>query len=438
MNTLLKDNLNASGQPVPGNWKFRFFTIWTGQALSMFGTSIVSFALIWWLTEKTGSAQVLAASTLFALLPRIVLGPFVGTLVDKFKRKSVLLVGNSVVALLTFGLVLLFYFEITIPWQIILIIFLREIGLTFKSTAMSASTTLMVPESQLSRIGGVNHTLAGVLRIVGAPTGALLITWFPVHTVLSIDIITAIIAIVSLIIIVIPQPPKQPTDDLTKKDQSSFLEQTKEGLQFVLRWKALFWVVMTCTFANVFIGPSIAFQPLLVTRVFGGGALELSYISIAAGTGAILGGLLMSAWKGFKRRLITGAVGWIGIGVTYMVASLTPANMYPMFLAMIFLAGVSTPVGCAPVDAFYQSCIPAEKQGRVLSVLNSIDGLTMPFGLIIAWMIGDIVPFRAWFLLLGLSHAVLGFVWLGIPFIRRAEDEARQRLLALSTIQDER
>ena len=427
MAALSGNEMNSSGIPVPENWKFRFFTIWTGQAFSMFGTSIVSFALIWWLTESTGSPSVLAAATLFTILPAIALGPFVGTLVDKFKRKNVLLVANTVVALLTLSLIALFYFDITTPWQIIMIIFFRETGLTFKSTAMSASTTLMVPESQLSRIGGVNQTLSGVLRIVGAPAGALLITLFPVHIVLMVDIITAALAVMSLVIITIPQPPQNIGDESTEQDQPSFFRETREGLQFVLAWKALFWVVMTCTFANVFGGPTRSFQPLMVTQIFGGGALELSYISIAAGTGLILGGLLMSAWKGFKRRLITSAVGWIGIGVAFTAASLTPSDMYPMFLAMIFIVGIMTPVGCAPLDAFYQSCVPAAKQGRVFGVLACIDGLTMPFGLIIAWLVGHMVPLRAWYLLYGLSHAILGLIWLGIPFIRKAEDEARQR-----------
>ena len=419
--------LTADGVNAPVNWFFRFFLIWVGQAFSLFGTSLISFALIWWLTEKTGATSVLAAGTFFAVLPRIVLGPFAGTFVDRISRKTIMVITNTANALLTAFLTAMFLSNIIQPWLIILVMSLREVCGTFQYQAMTATTTLMVPETQLSRIGGMNQTLSGILGIVAPPAGALLITAFPIHMVLPLDIITCITAIIPLLIITIPSPSKKAEIQESSAEKSSFVQETKEGVQFVLAWKALFWVVMTCTFANIFTGPCSSFMPLLVTRVFNGGALELSYISIASGIGVIAGGLLMSAWKGFSRRLITAAVGWLGVGIAYSTASLTPANAYPMFLAMMFITGFMNPVGSAPQGAFYQAGIPADKQGRVLGVLGSIEGGTVPLGLVIAWIFGEIVPLRAWYLIVGLSHAVLGIVWLGIPFIRRAEDELSQR-----------
>ena len=412
-----------SQTPAPDKWRLRFFTLWAGQAASLFGSSLVSFALIWRLTVQTGSTSVLAASTFFTVLPSILLGPFSGTFVDRFSRKKIMLIADAAVAALTVALIAMFYFGMVHPWQIILVMFFREVGGTFQSPAMVATTTLMVPESQLTRIGGMNQTLGGIIRIVAPPAGALLISAFPIHLVLSVDILTALLAIIPLMILRIPSPPP-------KEEKPAFLNDTREGLRFVWKWRALFWVVTTCTFANVFIGPAHSFQPLLVTRIFDGGAIELSYISMAAGFGVIAGGLLMSVWKGFKRKLIVSAVGWIGIGIPYVIASMAPGNLFALFLGMIFIAGFMTPVGCAPLNAFYQSVVPADMQGRVFSVLGSLDGATMPLGLLIAWAFGGIVPLRMWYMLVGASHAVLGFIWLGIPFIRTAEEEGRKRMVS--------
>jgi len=417
----------ASNTPVPEKWKSRFFILWAGQAASLFGASLVSFALIWWLTVETGSTSIMAASTFFTILPGIVLGPFSGTIIDRVSRKKIMLYADVAVAFLTIILVTMFYFNAVEPWRIITLMFMREVGVTFRSPAMTATTTLMVPGSQLTRIQGINQTLNGIIRIIAPPTGALLISIAPIYAVLSIDILTTILAIIPLLIIMIPSPPKKESINEEKENKASFWSDTKEGFKFVLIWRALFWVVATCTMANIFLGPVRSFQPLMVTQIFQGGALEISYISMVAGGGVIAGGILMSIWTGFKRKLITSATGWIGIGIAYVIASLAPGNMYYLFLSMMFIVGFMTPVGCAPLEAFYQSSIPADKQGRVFSVLGSLDGITIPIGLLIAWLFGDIVPLRLWYLMVGVSHAVLGFIWLGIPFIRRAEVEAEER-----------
>ena len=404
-------------------WKARFFTVWAGQIFFVFGSGLVSFSLIWWLTEKTGSTSVMAVSTFFTLIPNIALGPFAGALVDRFKRKNVMIAAGSSIALLTLFLMLLFYTETIQPWLIIMVMFLRETGVTFNSQSMTATTALMVPEHHLSRVNGMNQTISGIQRIAAPLSGALLISILPVHTVLSLDIAAMALTVTPLLIIPIPSPAKKPLAAESAGRLQSFWDEVKEGLRYVWSWKALFWVVTTCTFANVFLGPSFSFQPLVVTQVFGGGALELSHVNTAAGIGIITGGLLMSAWKGFKRRLFTSAAGWIGIGAAYMGASVIPPDNFFLFLVMIFIFGFMLPVGGAPITAFYQSCVPPDKQGRVFGVIGSLDGATIPLGLLIAFILGDILPLRTWYFLAGFSHVALGVIWLFIPFIRKAEDE---------------
>lgn len=420
-------NKNAAGICITKGWFPKFLLIWIGQAFSLFGSQIVSFSLVWWLTKSTGSASLLAASTLFTVLPGILLSPFTGTFVDRFDRKKVMILSDILVALLTVLLVLFFYFNIIQPWIIIAVMFLRQLAGTFQGPAMTATTTLMVPEDQLSRIGGMNSTLSGVLTIIAPMAGAMLIEALPIYFVLSIDIITAIIAIVLLFIIAIPEVSKEKNNDKAVEKTSfikNYWEETKEGFRFVLKWRALLLIVLTCTAANFFAGPASSFTSLMVTQEFGGGVIELGYLNVAAGVGIILGGLLMSAWKGFKRRLITSAVGWLGVGVSYIIITFIPGNMFFLYILAMLFSGIMSPVGGAPQTAFYQSSIPADKQGRVFGVLGSIDGMTVPIGLLLGWILGDILPIRLWYFLLGISHAILGIVWLGVPFIRKAEDEA--------------
>jgi DHA3 family macrolide efflux protein-like MFS transporter len=404
------------------DWKGRFFTIWAGQACSLFGSSLVSFALIWWLTEETGSAATLATASLVTLLPTIVLGPFAGTLVDRWNRRAVLIAADGMVALFTALLAYLYWQDLAQPWHLYVIMFLRSLGGAFHQPAMMASTSLMVPPEQLTRVGGMNQTLAGMLRIVAPPLGALLLGVLPMQGILAIDIVTVALAIVPLLFIPIPQP--QPGPAPAPGERASFLREFADGFRYVWGWRALFVVVATCTLANVFVGPAISFMPLLVTRDFGGGAFQLSLVASASGAGLIIGGFFMTLWGGFKRRLVTSAIGWGGVGICYILVALIPGSAFYALLALIFCAGFSVSVGSAPLDAFYQSCVAPDKQGRVFAVLGSIDGATMPLGLIIAGAVGDTAPLRIWWLLVGISHAALAVAWLVMPVILRAEDQA--------------
>ena len=159
----------------PQNWAARFFTVWGGQAFSLFGSALVQFALVWYLTKQTGSATILATATLVAMLPQIVLGPFVGALVDRWNRRLIMILADGSIALATVVLIYLFASGRVQIWHIYLILMVRSLGQAFQFPAMQASTSLMVPEKQLTRISGANQTLQGVTNIVAPPTGALLL-----------------------------------------------------------------------------------------------------------------------------------------------------------------------------------------------------------------------------------------------------------------------
>ena len=150
------------------NWKARFFTIWGGQAISLFGSRLVQFALIWWLTAETGSATVLAIASLIGLLPTVLLGPFAGALVDRWKRRQVILVVDTSIALATLLLAYLYTNDAVGVTTVYILLLVRGIGESFHWPSMSAATSLMVPDDQLTRVQGLNQMLQGGLNIVAA------------------------------------------------------------------------------------------------------------------------------------------------------------------------------------------------------------------------------------------------------------------------------
>jgi DHA3 family macrolide efflux protein-like MFS transporter len=67
-------------------WKQKFIVLWSGQAISIFTSSVIQMAIIWYLTDRTGSAAILSLATLAGFLPQAVLGPFIGVLIDRYNR----------------------------------------------------------------------------------------------------------------------------------------------------------------------------------------------------------------------------------------------------------------------------------------------------------------------------------------------------------------
>jgi len=405
------------------NWKLRFFPIWTGQAFSLLGSSLVSFALVWWLTEQTGSQTVLATGSLVTLLPTVFLGPLTGTMVDRWSRRRVILIADASIALCTAILAYLFWRGVVETWHLYVIMFLRSLGNSFHEPAMMASTSLMVPEQQLTRVAGMNQTLHGLLRIAAPPLGAFLLGVLPLYGVLAIDIGTAMIAILPLLFVQIPNPAKAPTGTPT-----TILQDTWAGFRYVWGWRALFWIVLTCSLTDFFTAPGLAFLPLMVTRDLGGNAMQLGMISSATGIGLVAGGFFMTLWGGFKRRIVTSLVGWAAVGAACVALGLSPTFAWALGSALAI--GLTLPIGSAAMMAFFQSCVAPEQQGRFFGVMAAISCAMMPLGLIVAGVLGPTVGPRGWRVLMGIAHMTLALGWVLVPSILYIEDHMQRGRLA--------
>jgi MFS transporter, DHA3 family, macrolide efflux protein len=388
-------------------WTRPYFTIWTGQAFSLLGSQLVQFALIWWLTKTTGSATVLAVASLVGLLPQVVLGPVIGAFVDRWNRRLTMIIADVIIASATIALAVLFALGEVQIWQVYLLMFIRSLAGGFHWPAMQASTTLMVPEEHLSRVQGLNQMLQGGLNIVSAPLGALLIELLPMQSVLAIDIGTAAIAISTLFFIAIPQPARS-AHAQADTPGTSIWQDFKAGLRYVWSWPSLLVVLIMATAINFLLTPAFSLLPILVTRHFGGQALQLAWIQSIGGIGIILGGLLLSAWGGFRRRMYTTLMGLIGMGVGSLALGLLPPWAYTLGLVAMFLVGFFQPITNGPLFAALQATVAPEMQGRVFTLIGSASAAMAPLGLIIAGPIADALGVQTWFIIGGIVTAAMG------------------------------
>jgi DHA3 family macrolide efflux protein-like MFS transporter len=333
-----------------------------------------------------------------------------------------MIVADGIIALVSLLLALLFWSGRIQVWHIFLVKVIRAFGSAFHWPAFTASTSLMVPKEHLSRVAGLNQALFGVMNIVTPPAAAFLLSLLPIYGILGIDVATALLAILPLLLLPIPQPQ----DHHPQKEP--YFAQLRAGFAYVWRWRGALYLLLGAAALNAVLSPASSLLPLLVAKHFGKGALELGLLESAFGVGMITGGILLSAWGGFKRKIHTTLTGMIGMGMGVIALGMLPPGwFYGAVLAMGFI-GVANPVTNGPLMAILQSTVTPEMQGRVFSLMGSIATGASPLGLALAGPLSDLLGIQFWFFLGGLGLLLMGFSGFFIPALLRIEEGPKTRV----------
>jgi DHA3 family macrolide efflux protein-like MFS transporter len=397
----------------------KFSIVFTGQAFSLFGSRLVQFALVWWLTMESKSASVLAFASIMAILPQVLLGPFAGTLVDRWKRRTILMVSDAVIALAVVLLAFLYARGSVQVWHIYALMAIRSLGGAFQWPAMQASTSLMVPEEHLSKVSGLNQSLQGLANIVAPPLGALLLELMPIQNILVIDVSTAILAIGPLLFISIPQPKRE----TPATGSSSVLTDFREGFRFIWSWKGLMMIVGMALVINLLTSPAFSLLPILVTNHFDGGAIELAWFQSANGMGMIAGGILLGIWGGFRSRVKTAMSAMTIMGGGLLLFSFLAKDAFLIGVGLLFVFGTMNSIANASFFALLQATVPAGIQGRVFTLMMSLIMSMTPVGLALAGPVADLLGLRIWYTVAGVVMMVISVGALFVPTIRNLEEE---------------
>jgi DHA3 family macrolide efflux protein-like MFS transporter len=400
-----------------------FLIMWSGQAFSLFGNNLVQFVLVWYMTLETQSATVLTIGTMMGLLPQVLFGPFAGALIDRWNRRTVLITANVIIMAATVVLVGLFALDVIEIWHIYILLFVRALGQAFLMPATLAATSTMVPEERLSQVSGLNQLLEGAMMIVPPLAGALLLSLLSMDVILGLDILAGLIAVGLLFLIKIPQPVRMTL--LTKN--VSVLEDMWTGFKYILGWPGLLILILVCSALNFFFSPAFALLPLIVTNFFNGGATELAWVDSSLAGGLIVGGLIMGAWGGFKKRIVSTIVfGALG-GVCLAVFGLLPANLFLVGIAVLGVFGAMLAMDNGPLMAIPQSAVEPKMQGRVLAVMNAIAMGISPIGLAVAGPLSDQIGARTWFVIAGGAAVALSLMMRFIPAVMHIEDRIHEK-----------
>jgi len=305
-------------------------------------------------------------------------------------------------------------------WHIYLIASIRSAGGAFQYPAMAASTTLMAPKEQLARISGANQAVQGLVNIAAPPLGAVLVAFMPTQNILMIDALTALMGIAPLFFFTVPQPPR--VAQHASAAPKSFMHDLAGGFKYMASWPGLLMLGLMATLLNFLLAPVSALMPLLVTKYFGKGAIELGGLESAFGIGMIAGGIALGVWGGFKRKIVTSLIGISVFSAAIIAIAATPPNMFWMIVAAQALIGIMMPIVNGPVHALFQTVVEPDMQGRVMSLVGSVAQAMMPFSLLVAGPISDRLGLQTWFWIAGIACAALSIGGFFVPAIYNIEE----------------
>lgn len=400
------------------NWKRNFFTIWAGQAASIVTSAILQMAIVWYLTEKTGSAMVLSMATLVGFLPQAVGGPLIGVWVDRLSRKTVMILADMVVALAAASLALAAFIGELPVWVVMLVLFIRSVGTAFHSTALNATTPLLVPEEFLVKAAGYSQSVQSISYIVSPAAAALLYSVWDLNAVIAIDVVGALIASFMVAIVAIPKPAAAEDGSMAR---SSFMEEFKAGYHALKQHKglvALLWIGGLFIFAFM---PINALFPLMTMGYFGGTMKHASAAEMIFAVGMLGGGLLLGKWGGFKNRTLTIVASVSFMGLALILAGLLPPNGFYVFLVCCAMMGFSGPFYNGVQISLFQENIEPQYLGRVFGLFGSVMALAMPLGLVISGVFADQIGVNRWFLLSGGMITGVALLCLIVPAVRQLD-----------------
>ncbi|MDI6868212.1 MAG: MFS transporter [Coprothermobacterota bacterium] len=362
-----------------------FFIIWVGQVFSLLGTAMSGFALTIWAWSATGKATSLALVGFFSFFPMVIASPFAGALVDRWNRKLTMMLSDIASGLMTVVVLVLYLLGKLQIWHLFITGAISGIFQAFQWPAYSAAITMIIPKEHYGRAAGLMSVAESGSGILAPIMAAALLGFIGIAGVLAIDLITLAMAVSALLIARVPQPPRT---EAGLEAQGSLFKEAGYGFRYIFARPPLLGLQLVFFMGNLLaaIGGTVV-APRILAQTWNNATI-LGTVQSVAGIGGVLGGIIMSIWGGFKRKIHGVLTGWI-LSFAFLSVSFGLAQTPLLWAVSSFLGSMIIPIINASNQAIWQSKIPPDIQGKVFSVRRLIAQLSAPISMLIAGPLAD-------------------------------------------------
>lgn len=368
------------------NWKGNISRFLTAQTISLFGSSLVQYAIVWYITLSTSSGKMLTISTLCGFLPQICISLFAGVLIDRYNRKYMIMLADTMIAGATLALALAFMSGHRNIWFLFAALVVRSAGTGVQTPAVNAIIPQMVPREHLMRISGINSTLSSLTMFLAPAASGALMAAAPLEMALLIDVATAVLGVGITAFVRVRPYEKRGADSACAVEELRAGFVYLRGSRFV---KRLLMYQITILFL---ISPSAFLTPLMVSRTFGPEVWRLTASEMTYSLGMVAGGLLITAWGGFEKRLKTTMLA--GAVYSCIMIGLGMAPAFWLYLIFNMCIGITAPCYNAPITVSIQERVEPEMHGRVFSLMQISTSCALPLGMVLFGPMADLVPVK--------------------------------------------
>src|SRR5829696_3194765 len=384
-----------------------FSLVWLGQIISVLATNMSGFALTIFVFQKTGSATSLGLMQVFFITPFLIISPIAGVWVDRYDRKTMMMVSDLTAGVATIAILILQALGMLEIWHLYAAAIFQGIGNAFQWPAYSAAISTMIPKEQYGRANGMMSLIEMGPGILAPMLAGALLPLIQLTGILTIDVVTFILAILILLAVHIPQPKR--TEEGAQA-QGNILQEAAFGFRYIFARPSLLGLQLVFFFGNLCAGIAYTVLAPMVLLRTGNNSANLGVVLSAGAIGGVAGGVLMSAWGGFKNRVHGVLAGWIVCSIFLAVIGI--GTTIPVWIVASALSTFFAPLINGSNQAIWQAKVAPDLQGRVFSARRLIAWMTNPISPIIAGTLADYVLEPAMRTQSGLASA---FGWLIPP-----------------------
>lgn len=388
------------------SWRRKIILFLVSQTISLFGSSLVQYAIMWYITLYTQSGVMMMISIICGFLPTFFVSPLAGVWADRFNRKRLIIISDSFIAIATLVLAVLFLLGYDSLWLMFVVSAIRSVGTGIQTPAVGAILPQIVPEDKLTKVNATNGSIQSLVMLVSPMASGALLTIAPIEIIFFIDVVTAAIAVLIMIFLVhIPVHEKA-----LHKQATSYLDDALVGIRYIRDHK--FIKSMFVFFAAFFFmaAPVAFLTPLQTTRTFGNDVWRLTAIEIVFSIGTMAGGILLASWKGFKNKIHTMVFSSILIGLFTFALGITP--IFWLYLVFMAVVGLAIPLFNTPAMVLLQEKVENDFLGRVFGVLGMISSIMMPVGMLVFGPLADVIEIELMLIVTGIVMLLIGFALL--------------------------
>lgn len=387
------------------HWKQSITRFLGAQTLSLFGSSIVQYAIIWYITLSTASGKMLTISTLCGFVPQIVISLFAGVWIDRYDRKRMVMLADTAIAVATLLLAISFFSGHGSVWALFGVLIIRSAGTGIQTPAVQAIIPQIVPAEHLMRVNGINSTLSSIIMFISPAVSGAVLSLASLEATLIIDVITAVAGVgVTSTIVIRPYEKKSQTGN-------TYLEDIRSGFRYLKENRFIKRLILFQLIILFLISPSAFLTPLMVSRTFGSEVWRLTASEMTYSLGMVAGGVLISSWGGFKKKLNTTLMAGALYGGLMIGLGLAPAFL--IYLVCNTLIGITSPCYNAPMTVTIQETVVPEMHGRIFSFMQIATSCALPLGMVFFGPLADMVRVQTLLLASGAvaaSISILAYV----------------------------